>query len=277
MKSRRFFVAVMVAGACLTVGAQSGDPRFDVASVKPNRSGSNRVNIMPQPGGRFTATNVSVMDLVAIAYGMDRPFPRSNILSAPSWMSRDRFDIAAKAEGNPSQDECSLMLRPLLAERFRLSLHTEKRERPIYLLTWAKRDRSFGPSLRRSNLNCSGLRDALPFGCEMLSVPGTLKARGMPIEGLLRMLTGWVEDHRDVWDRTGLSRTFDMEMKWTPDRMPSVPPDASPELAQALRSIDQNGPSLFTALQEQLGFKLVADRDAADVLIIDHVEQPSPD
>lgn len=266
-----------VATAGLTPGAQSRDPKFEVASVKPNKSASNRVNIMPQRGGRFTATNVSVMDLVAIAYGMGRPFPRSNILNGPSWLSRDRFDIAAKAEGNPSRDELSLMLRPLLAERFRLALHTETRERPVYWLTWARRDESFGPNLQRSTLTCAGPRDALPPGCEMLSAPGTLKARGMPIEGLLRMLTGWLEDHRDVWDRTALSGTFDMEMKWTPDRMPAVPPDASPELAQALRSIDPNGPSLLTALQEQLGFKLVADNDATEVLIIDHVEQPSPD
>jgi bla regulator protein blaR1 len=270
-------VVGFASSAGLALRAQSRNPKFDVASVKPNKSGSDRVNIMPQPGGRFTATNVSVMDLVTIAYGMGRPFPRSNILNVPSWLSRDRFDIAAKAEGNPSRDEFSLMLRPLLAERFRLALHTETRERPVYLLTWAKRDESFGPNLRRSNLNCSGPRDGLPAGCEMLSVPGTLKARGMPIEGLLRMLTGWVEDHRDVWDRTGLTGTFDIDMKWTPDRMPSVPPDATPGLAQALRSIDPNGPSLFTALQEQLGLKLVADKDATEVLIIDHVEQPSPD
>jgi uncharacterized protein (TIGR03435 family) len=269
-------VVGFASSAGLALWAQSRDPTFEVASVKPNTAGSNRVNITPQPNGRFTATNVSVMDLVTIAYGIGRPFPRSNILNGPSWLSRDRFDIAAKAEGNPSQDEFSLMLRPLLADRFRLALHTEKRERSVYLLTWATREQSFGPNLRRSDLNCSGPRDGLPAGCEMLSVPGTLKARGMPIEGLLRMLTGWVEDHRDVWDRTGLSGTFDIDMTWTPDRMPSVPPDAAPELAQALRAIDPNGPSLFTALQEQLGLKLVADKDATDVLVIDHVERPSP-
>jgi uncharacterized protein (TIGR03435 family) len=270
-------VAGLAGSAALAPRAQSRDVTFEVASVKPNKSGSNRVNIMPQPGGRFAATNVSLMDLITIAYGMGRPFPRSNVLNGPSWLGRDRFDIAAKAEGNPSQDELSLMLRPLLAERFRLALHSETRERPVYLLTWARRDESFGPNLRRSNLNCAGPRDGLPVGCEMLSVPGTLKARGMPIEGLLRMLTGWVDDHRDVWDRTGLSGTFDIDIKWTPDRMPSIPPDATPELAQALRSTDPNGPSLFTALQEQLGLKLVADKDASDVLVIDHVEQPSPD
>jgi uncharacterized protein (TIGR03435 family) len=90
-------------------------------------------------------------------------------------------------------------------------------------------------------------------------------------------LTSWVEDHRDVWDQTGLSGTFDMDMTWTPDRAPSVPPDGSPELLQALRSIDPAGVSLFTALQEQMGLKLVAGKDQTDVLVIDHVEPPSPD
>jgi len=280
VRMKQIPLAIAVA-AGLSVHAQQlpavGDLKFEVASVKPNKSGSNRVNVTPQPGGRFTATNVSAMDLIAIAYGEARPFPRANILGAPSWVSRDRFDIAAKANGNPTQDEVSRMLRPLLAERFRLVLHPETRERPIYMLTLARRDGSLGPGLRQSTLACSGPRDALPAGCEMLSVPGTLKARGTPIAALLGMLTSWVEDHRAVTDATGLSGTFDMDMTWTPDRPPVIPPDASPALAQALRSIDPNGASLFTALQEQLGLKLVAGKDRSEVLVVDRVEPPTPD
>src|SRR5262249_31715608 len=123
--------ALLVVGVACSAGliprAQSRPPAFEVASVKPNKSGSDRVNIMPQPGGRFTATNVSLMDLITIAYGVGRPFPRSNVLNGPSWLGRDRFDIVAKAEGDPTRDEFSLMLRPLLADRFRLALHSETR------------------------------------------------------------------------------------------------------------------------------------------------------
>jgi len=195
-------LAIAVA-AGLSVHAQQlpavGDLKFEVASVKPNKSGSNRVNVTPQPGGRFTATNVSAMDLIAIAYGEARPFPRPNILGAPSWVSRDRFDIAAKANGNPTQDEVSRMLRPLLAERFRLVLHPETRERPIYMLTLARRDGSLGPGLRQSTLACSGPRDALPAGCEMLSVPGTLKARGTPIDIVGRRSPSRHRCHRPQW------------------------------------------------------------------------------
>ena len=276
MKSSTLLVAI-VASVCVTLGAQSDDLKFEVASIKPNKSDSNHVNITPQPGGRFTATNVSVMDLVAIAYGTSGPFPRSGIINGPSWMSRDRFDIVAKADGHPTQVEFSRMLRPLLAERFRLAVHTETRERPIYTLTLARKDGSLGPGLRPSSLSCVGPREALPAGCEMLSVPGALKARGTQIAALTRLLTGWVEDHREVRDQTGLAGAFDMEMRWTPDRPPAIPPDASPELRQALLSVDPNGPSLLTALQEQLGLKLVASKDPSDVLVIDHVEHPSPD
>jgi uncharacterized protein (TIGR03435 family) len=276
MKSAAGVIAV-VAVASVILSAQSSDLTFEVASVKPNKSGSNRVNFTPQPGGRFTATNVSVMDLVAVAYGSSAPFPRSSILGAPSWASRDRFDIVAKAAGNPSQDEFALMLRPLLAERFRLMVHVESKERPIYVLTRAHRDGSLGPGLQPSSLDCAGPRDSLPAGCEMLSVPGTLKARGTPIAALTRMLTSWVDDHREVRDQTALSGSFDMELKWTPARAPVAPPDASPEVQQALRSIDPDGASLFTALQEQMGLRLVAGRDQTEVLVIDRIEPPSPD
>jgi uncharacterized protein (TIGR03435 family) len=276
MRLTSLLIAIVATG-CVTLGAQSGDLKFEVASIKPNKSGSNRVNFTPQPGGRFTATNVSVMDVIALAYGDVRPFPRTNILGVPSWASVERFDIAARAEGNPSQEEFSRMLRPLLAERFRLAAHTETRERPIYTLTLSHRDGSLGPGLRHSSLSCTGPRETLPAGCEMLSVPGVLNARGTPMAALSRMLTGWIEDHREVRDQTGLTGTFEMEMRWTPDRPPSIPPDASPELRQALLSVDPNGPSLFTALQEQLGLKLVAGKDQTEVLVIDHVEHPSPD
>ena len=111
----------------------------------------------------------------------------------------------------------------------------------------------------------------------MVSVPGTLKARGTPLLALTQMLTSWVDDHRTVRDETGLTGLFDMEMSWTPTRMPNIPADASPELARALQSVDPNGASLFTALEEQLGLKLVSGKDQTEVLVVDHVEPPSPD
>jgi len=279
IKRASMSLAVIVALA-VAADAQTGERKFEVASIRPNKSGSNRVNLNPLPGGRFTAVNVSVMDLVAAAYGSGLPFPRSGILNAPAWMSRDRFDIVAKAEGNPAVEEIARMLRPLLAERFHLSLHEETRERPIYTLTFARSDKALGIGLRPASRDCLGPRepnDPIPAGCEMVSVPGIFVAHGRPIAVLARLLSSWVEDHRDVRDQTALPGAFDFDLHWTPDRMPVVAPDASPELAQALRSVEANGPSLFTALQEQLGLRLVPGKDQAQVLVIDHVEQPSPD
>ena len=273
------FLAAIVALA-VAAGAQTGERTFDVASIKPNKSGSNRVNLNPLPGGRFTAVNVSVMDLVAAAYGSGVPFPRSGILNAPAWMSRDRFDIVAKADGNPTLDEVARMLRPLLAERFRLSFHKETRDPQIYTLTFARSDQALGIGLTPASRDCMGPREPnepVPAGCEMVSVPGIFRAHGRPIVVLARMLSSWIEDHREVQDQTALAGPFDFDLHWTPDRMPVVPPDASPELAQALRSVESDGPSLFTALQEQLGLRLVPAKDHAQVLVIDHVEQPSQD
>jgi uncharacterized protein (TIGR03435 family) len=273
-------VLAMIASLSLPITSQSTDVTFEVASIKPNKSGSNRVNLNPLPGGRFTAVNVSVMDLVAAAYGSGMPFPRSNILNGPAWMTRDRFDILARAEGNPTLDEVALMLRPLLAERFRLSIHPETRERPIYTLTFARSDKVLGVGLKPASRDCLGpreLNEPVPAGCEMVSVPGIFRAKGRPIAVFARLLSSWVEDHREVWDQTALTGAFDFDLHWTPDRMPVVPADASPELAQAVRSVDTNGPSLFTAVQEQLGLKLLPGKNQTQVLIVDHVEQPSPD
>jgi uncharacterized protein (TIGR03435 family) len=270
----------MLASVSVPVTSQSTDFKFEVASIKPNKSGSNRVNLNPLPGGRFTAVNVSVMDLVAAAYGSGMPFPRSNILNGPAWLTRDRFDIVAKAEGNPTLDEVTLMLRPLLAERFRLAIHPETRERSIYTLTFARSDKALGLGLKPASRDCLGpreLNEPVPAGCEMVSVPGIFRAHGRPIAAFARLVSSWVEDHREVWDETGLTGAFDFDLHWTPDRMPVVPADASPELAQALRSVGTDGPSLFTAVQEQLGLKLVPGRGQTQVLVVDHVEQPSPD
>jgi bla regulator protein blaR1 len=94
---------------------------------------------------------------------------------------------------------------------------------------------------------------------------------------LARMLVSWVDDHREVRDQTGLTGTFEVALEWTPDRVSPVPLDAPVEVGRAVAVIDPNGPSLFTAVQEQLGLKLQPKKDQADVLVIDHVEQPTPD
>jgi uncharacterized protein (TIGR03435 family) len=253
---------------------QSANLAFEVASIKPNKSGSSRVNFNPAPGGRFTATNVSAMDMIVIAYGASVPLPRSQILGGPGWLGSDRFDIVAKAEGNPTQEQFSLMLRPLLAERFKLNVHGETRERPVFDLLLARSDGRLGPRLRQSDVDCS-----VPRGetCTLGNYPGKLTATAIPMVTLARMLMSWVDDHREVRDRTGLTGAFEVNLEWTPDRVPAVRLDAPVEVGRALDAIDPNGPSLFTAVQEQLGLKLAPKKDQSEVLVIDHVEHPTED
>jgi uncharacterized protein (TIGR03435 family) len=273
--------AMLLAGAILT--AQAGNtadqktPAFEVASVKPNKSGSIQSNFGLQPGGRFAAINVSVIGLIRIAYGTAGPLGPSSFPDVPNWFYSDHYDILATAGANITQEQLLPLLRSLLADRFKLALHMEARTTRVYGLVVARRDNRLGPGLRRSNGECDGPSERGSDACRILNAPGLLRARGIPLETLTRMLSGSLEDHRRVDDETGLTGTFDVDLRWTPDRAPQLPLDAPPEIARAAATLDPNGPSLFTAIQEQLGLKLESKNEQIDVIVIDHVEKPTPD
>jgi bla regulator protein blaR1 len=261
-----------------------GRGEFEVASVKPNKSGIAKVMIQTQPGGRFTAENVTLRSLILFAYRLQQP----QLTGGPSWLDSDRFDIIAKG-GDESGDlfdadrrgetsRVHLMLRTLLAQRFTLGVHTEGRELPIYALVRARSDGKLGPELRPSTLDCTAAaaRGALPppgsasCGIRIGGAPGTMVAGGASIAQLANTLTNWVG--RVVFDRTGLSGDFDFTLKWTPDQMPDG--FGKKVAAGGLAPADPNGPSIFTALQEQLGLKLDSQRGPVDVLVIDRAEHP---
>jgi uncharacterized protein (TIGR03435 family) len=267
--------AVALAGEIVT--AQSaGTGRFDVASVKPNDSGSTQSASFVQPGGRYTATNVTVRTLVKAAYGLHD----SQLIGGPNWLDRERFDIAAKAEGYdaPSafRDQARLMLRPLLADRFKLVVRHEARDLPVYVMVLARKDGRFGAQFRRSPVDdCSGPPKAmqtatgasepeipLPCGAEVYR-PGHLAARGMRPSILALNISRWAD--RVVVDRTRLDGTFDWDVQWVPDNLST---DATTAL---------EGPSLFSALREQAGLRLERGRASVDVLIVEAVERPDPD
>src|SRR5438270_11632939 len=134
--TRRIVVAALLAGLA---HAQTDRPQFEVASIKPNTSGNGLVMIRPPVGGRFTATNATLNMLIGIAYKV-RP---NQISGGPGWAGSERYDIVAKADGNPTQDQFALMVRALLEERFQLVTHKETKELPIYALLIAKN----GPKL----------------------------------------------------------------------------------------------------------------------------------
>jgi len=271
----RFVIALALASGLLS--AQSPEmPAFDVASVKPNRSGSTESSSFVQPGGRYTATNVTLRTLVKTAYSLHD----DQVIGGPGWIDAERFDIAAKAEGysTPSafRDRARLMLRPLLADRFKLVTRHEHREIAVYSLVLARTDGRFGPQFRRSSADaCSGLPKAvrpapgtaepempMPCGAEMYRL-GHLAARGMALSNLAFNVSRWTD--RVVVDRTGLDGTFDWDVQWVPD--PQVPDPAHPP----------EGPSLFAALRDQAGFKLDGARAPVDVLIVESAARPDPD
>ena len=257
-------------------------PAFEVASIKSNASGALRVSIQASPGGRFTAINAPVRALIRHAYQLQD----FELTGGPKWLDSERFDIVARADGEPPAAQIRLMLRALLAERFKLQLHSQTRELPLYALVMARRDGKTGAGLRRTESDCAGtapLQDVL--GITPTSGPpdpdaacgffgpgpgGSVKFRGVTIEVLARFLAPPV--HRPVVDRTGLTGYFDADLEVTAEFGPPPPP---PGVADRVDRASL--PSIFTAIQDRLGLKLEAQRGPVTVLVIDRLERTTPD
>jgi uncharacterized protein (TIGR03435 family) len=258
--------------------ATQPDPAFDVTSVKPNNSGSSNSSSRTLPGGGFAATNLTVRQLIISAYRL-RPF---QVTGGPDWIDSARFDIAAKAAPEQATTPVSSMLRSLLADRFKLRVHTETKEQPIYALVVARADGRLGPKLTAFTGQCtngpatSGARESAPapspsqaVSCGMNTsvnnTAGTLKGTGQTLDRLATALAGFAAD-RMVVERTGLKGLYDIDLQWTPDT-----------LRTGGTATTSDYPSLFTALQEQLGLKLESSRGPVEYVVVDSVERPSPD
>jgi uncharacterized protein (TIGR03435 family) len=269
-------------------------PKFEVASVRPNTSGDNRMSSKPLPGGRYEAINIPLRSLIINSYSLQA----QQLVGAPAWISSERFDIVAKADGElgppVSRDAPSplqLMIRGLLEERFKLKVHREPREVPIYTLVLARADGRLGSGLRPSAVDCEAVGAPRRSGgappdvqkpserprCGARVGFGELTAGAQPLLELVSLLSGTVG--RSVVDRTGLTGRYDIDLRWTPDRV--LQRAAGAAASEPIRvngvEIDPNGPSIFTALQEQLGLKLESERGTIEALVIDHIERPTPD
>ena len=260
-------------------------PEFEVASIKPNRSGSNRTSLDLQPGGRFTAINVSVFMLVNFAFGDNGPLGPNRLSISEALagvrpvVTADRYDIHAKAGSDLARSQLPYAVQRLLADRFRLVVHHESRDVPGYDLVLANAGQGPGPRLRRSNVDCSNPGAAAPApadgtpACGFQSFPGKATGRVTMFDFARRVLANALEDHPPVEDRTALAGTFDFELDWAPEGpAPSRPPDVPPA-----PPVDPGGASVFTALREQLGLKLERKKERIDVLVIDHAERATPD
>ena len=258
----------------------------DVLSVvRPNRSGQGGGRLSVPIGNRFTARNVSVQALITAAYGGAFPLRDSQIVGLPAWAGRELFDVEARQDGpavvdekfdDPSVFEAFAIVRALLADRFALKVHQETREGPIYVL---QRARPQTPGLRPTAIDCEAILRAGPTAdvrgsdgrpltpCAARTRRGGIVASGATMVELARVLSRLTGIERDVENRTGLDGRFDFTLEWTP---PQPPPGAD-----AAATVPETGPSIFTALKEQLGLKLEAQRGPVRVLVIDRLERPT--
>ena len=271
---------------------------FDVASVKLNKSGGPaRTNVAMSPhadypptGGLFSATNFRLQTYLAWAYDLPGYEALRLLDQYPPWAVTDHFDIEARAQGNPTKAQIQLMMQSLLADRFKLKVHYETKEGPVYALVLSKPGRT-GPQLRPHQDDASCTTPAAPppvdtaagtpspcragiTGMEA-TVPGRLGLRGRDVtmERIAEFLPaiGGSGVDRPALDRTELSGAFDFTMEFTPGELPQGlggPPRVSEP--------DSDGPTFFEALQDQLGLKLESTKGTVRALIIDHVEEPSP-
>jgi uncharacterized protein (TIGR03435 family) len=239
--------------------AANADPSFDVATIKPS-SPDARGKGFGISGRNYSTRNTSLADLIEYAYDVHL----KQIVGGPDWMDKDKYDVSAvpDREGDPSHQQWKTMVQKLLADRFQLSFHHDKRELPVYVLSLAKG----GPK----NLTMSVRTDdkfSIPIG----AAPGGLTMRVS--NGSMQDFSGFglqgaVLD-RPVLDQTGLKGRYDFVLTWSPGgtefggRLPPPPPSDNPP------------PGLFEAIQEQLGMKLDAVKAPADVMVIDNAEKPS--
>jgi uncharacterized protein (TIGR03435 family) len=269
-------VAEAVAFAAGPQQRPAAAPVFQVASIRPNTSGETRqgVRFYP-PSDRVTVTNLTLRGLIRNAYQLQD----DQIAGGPGWLDSDHFDIVANGDGNHSPQDKWLMMRALILERFKLETHNETRQLPVYALVIAKSDGTLGPKLRRVDPDCTAPRTPPPAGppdrnqpnqCGALYAgPGSVNFRGVLMGDLVRFgLASRLG--RTVIDRTGLTGRFDLDLEFdSTDRL-----QASPNAADT--SVD-SGPSITTALQEQLGLKLQAEKGPVELLVIDRAEHPVED
>ena len=226
----------------------AAQPSFEVASIRPHLG---VVTFSADPavrGSRVTGTASTLMDMITSAYGIRY----AQVSGGPSWINSDRYDIDAKAPGDgpPTADQARKMMQNLLAERFQLKVHRETKEVPIYALVVGKN----GPKLKESAQGAAagGFVQATDKGLHMEAKKGTM-------EKLASQLS--VTAGRPVMDKTGLTGTYEYTLDWSP--------------ANRIPSADSDDPSMFTALQEQLGLRLESTKGPQETLVIDRAERPS--
>lgn len=279
-------IVVLVALASKLAGAQQPKPTFEVVSVKPHAGSGGSMSMMQRPDGGFTMINMPIRTLITQAYG-----PVADVLGLPGWATNKNYDVntTASLPRPPTQDDRRAMMQAMLADRFKLLMHMETREQPAYDLVFARSDRRLGRNATPSNVDCDAKAaaarasaeaaraagappvlptlpprpdpNAPPPECSVRTGGGRMTGEASPagLAPMLRMAVG-----QPVFDKTGYSGTLKFTLEF--DAATSVRPDATPT---------SDAPSIFSALPDQLGFKLEPSRTTANVVVVDRIEEPT--
>jgi len=262
-------IASATAFVSLHAAPQDPQPAFEVASIKPDVGGGPGPQFFMFPG--FTVRRATLKDLVLMAYGV-RDFQLSG---GPGWINSDRYSIEAKVDGNPTMSPTyhtlqSRRLQTLLQDRFKLAVHRETKELPVYHLTVAKGGLKLQPLKEGGCITGDPTNPAPAPGKNRMDYCGFIgfETRGLfkASSGSMAQVANWLALPlgRTVVDKTGISGQFRIELTFTPlaSTADAEPPADAP-------------PDIFTAIQEQLGLKLESTKGPVEVLVIDHVEKPS--
>ena len=246
----------------------SAQTAFEVASLKPNKSGEGGYRLSVYPGGRLQGRNMSLQNMIQIAWDLKE---KDQVTGTLSWLDSDKYDLDASAGKVVGEPEARLMMRTLLEERFKLKVHRETKEAPVYFLVMAKKAPTGGSGLHQTpSGDCGAMTkpEAVPppdragapkSPCSGISVnvdTGRLTGNRADMPELANHLSAVMR--RPVFDKTGLAGSYDFTLSWTPDG-----------------AADPAGPSIYTALEEQLGVKLEAGESQVDVIVVDSAEKAS--
>ena len=244
--------------------------RFDVVSIKRNREMNDGVN-RTLPDGTLMITDQPLWSI--LIYASPVPVLPRNVEGAPNWVTTDHYDIIAKPapDSHPTREQRIEMMRNLLIERFKVAGHVAEEEQTTFALVVARSDRQLGPQLKKSEVECTppasvaapppGL--STPPRCVVRMGPGSIEVTGMPFERLVNSFNSIAGGQ--VFDRTGLEGGYDFTLHFAP---PGLNANAS--------TTPDDAPQFVTALQEQLGLKLVPEKTTVKIFVIDHIERPTP-
>ena len=256
---------------------------FEAASIKQRTEPGSGSFVGRRPGGRFATENASLREILEYAYELQR----FQLVGSLAPVENARWDITATLGGASAApvgtDVILLAVRALLADRFALSVHRETRTVPIYALQLARADRSLGPGLAKSATDCPALMAAVRASggppppdaqkCGFRGRIGSLQSTGLPLTELALALARRVE--RPVVDQTGLTGTWDFTLTYAADSAQIQPGTLAPDAPAP--PVNPDAPSLFSALQEQLGLRLVSTTAPVEVLVVDRLSRPTPD